>query len=440
MIYSLATLLERMDAKASETQELSDYYAGKQPISFVAPEVRTQTDGRLTSLVVNYPRRVVDAVAQRLAIGGFSVNRQHVPRLWELWRQTGMDTASEVVNVEALVSGRSYVICWADANGNPTASAHSAAETFVLHDPGTRARVAAVRRWQETPDLARLVYFEPTRVRTYTTGSVTTAASGWEQTNTYPNPFGVVPVVPFVNRGRLSSMDGESEMADVLPISDAINKISTDMMTASEFAALPRRWATGVQLPETVDEDGEPTGLVDTSQMFSQAVARVWAVEEEGARLGQFPEAQLMGFTTAMKQLVQALGAMSGLPPHYLGLASDQLPSGDSRRAAEASLVGRVYQVQRSFGPSYAEVMRLLSAADVGYFDPALNTVETQWRDPENVTDASIADAVTKLYGSGLLPYRAALAKLGYAPDEIDRLQAQRTSEAIEQAATKLAG
>jgi hypothetical protein len=429
-----------MDAKAGETQELSDYYAGQQPIAFVAPEVRLQTEGRLTSLVVNYPRRVVDAVAQRLAIGGFSVNRQHVPRLWELWRQTGMDTASEVVNVEALVSGRSYVIVWADSAGNPTASAHSAAECFVLLDPGSRARVAAVRRWQETPDLARLVFFEPTRVRTYTTGSVTTAASGWEQTNTYPNPFGVVPVVPFVNRGRLSSMDGESEMADVLPIADAINKISTDMMTASEFAALPRRWATGVQLPETVDSEGEPTGEVDTSQMFSQAVARVWAVEESEAKLGQFPEAQLMGFTTAMKQLVQALGAMSGLPPHFLGIGTDQLPSGDSRRAAESALVGRVYQVQRSFGPSYAEVMRLLSAADVGFFDPALNTVETQWRDAENVTDASLADAVTKLYGSGLLPYRAALAKLGYAPDQIDQFQAQRTSEAIESAAVKLAG
>ena len=77
--------------------------------------------------------------------------------------------------------------------------------------------------------------------------------------------------------------------------------------------------------------------------MFSQAVARVWAVEEEGAKLGQFPEAQLQGFTTSLKAMIQAGGAMSGLPPHYLGIAGDQLPSGDSRRAAEASLVGRVY-------------------------------------------------------------------------------------------------
>ncbi len=40
--------------------------------------------------------------------------------------------------------------------------------------------------------------------------------------------------------------------------------------------------------------------------MFSQAVARVWAVEEEGAKLGQFPEAQLQGFTTSLKAMIQA--------------------------------------------------------------------------------------------------------------------------------------
>lgn len=307
MKYELATLLERLDASQMDTLALAEYYSGTQPIAFVAPEVRAQTEGRLKSLVINYPRKVVDSIAQRLSVGSFSVNRQHVPRLWELWRQTGMDQASEIVNVEALVSGRSYVICWADAKGNPTASAHSAAECYVLHDPGSRARVAAVRRWQETPNLARLVFFEPDRVRTYTTGSVTSAASGWQQTNTFPNPFGVVPVIPFVNRGRLTAMDGESEMADVLPISDAICKLSTDMMVASEFSAMPRRWATGIALPETLDEEGEPTGVVDTSQMFSLSTARVWAVEESEAKLGQFAESQLTGFTVAMRQLAPLL-------------------------------------------------------------------------------------------------------------------------------------
>ena len=45
----------------------------------------------------------------------------------------------------------------------------------------------------------------------------------------------VVPVVPLVNRSRIIDTDGVSELADVVPLSDAACKIATDMMISAEF-------------------------------------------------------------------------------------------------------------------------------------------------------------------------------------------------------------
>lgn len=435
MKYELATVLERLDYNQGDVLQLAGYYGGRQPLAFVAPEVREATKDRLSSVVVNWPRLTVDAVAERLSVIGFTVNDRALPGVWRDWRMTGLDVSSQTVETEALIAGRSYVLVWADGRGRPVASVESAATTYVLHDPGTRERVAAVKRWQESADLAHLVYFQRDRVSRYTAGSIAAPANAWTLTEVMPNPFGVVPVVPFINRARHSVEDGESEMSDVLPLADAINKLTTDLMVASEFSALPRRWATGVQLPEAVDADGNPTGEVDTKEAFSLIANRVWMVEDPTARMGQFPEAQLSGFTNALAALTQSLGALSGLPPHYLGLHGDQPASADAIRSAEASLVARVRRAQRQFGASYAEVIRLVSAVSTGRWDTSLDAVEVQWADPETRTDAQTADAVTKLYAAGLLPYDAAMTRLGYKPDQIRQMRDQRRTDAIEQAA-----
>jgi hypothetical protein len=76
-------------------------------------------------------------------------------------------------------------------------------------------------------------------------------ASAWElREEPITHDLGEVPVVPFVNRPRLSRPFGESELADVIPLADAVNKLATDMMVTSEFSASKRRWATGLEIPQ----------------------------------------------------------------------------------------------------------------------------------------------------------------------------------------------
>lgn len=253
----------------------------------------------------------------------------------------------------------------------------------------------------------------------------------WEVLDRRPNPLGV-PVVSLVNRRRLLAPDGESELADVIPLADALNKVVTDMLVSSEYAAMPRRWATGVELP--TDEHGE----VLTDEAFSPVAGRMWLLESETAKLGQFPEASLDAYTNAVAMLTQQIGALSGLPPHYLGLHGDQPASADSIRSAEASLVARARRRQRAFGGAWEEALGLAVLVRDGRPDPRLQRLETVWRDPETRTVAQAADAAAKLAGIGL-PLGQLLEDLGYTPAQQERIRALCRQDALDAAGVDLA-
>ena len=51
--------------------------------------------------------------------------------------------------------------------------------------------------------------------------------------------------------------------------------------------------------------------------------------------------------------------------------------------------------------------------------------METVWRNPETPTFAAQADAVSKLYGSGLIPLARARADLGYSIAEREEMTLQ---------------
>ncbi len=247
----------------------------------------------------------------------------------------------------------------------------------------------------------------------------------WHVVERRPNPLGVVPVVPLVNRRRLLAPDGESELTDVVGLIDALAKVVTDLMVSSEYAAMPRRWITGLELPT------DAAGNVLEDEALSPVAGRTWMLESEAARTGQYPEASLDAYTNAVAMLTQQIGALSGLPPHYLGLHGDQPASADAIRSAEASLVARARRRQRAFGGAWEEAMRLAVQVRDGRPDPRLSRLETVWRDPETRTVAQAADAAAKLHGIGV-PLGALLDGLGFSPSQQERVRTLRRQEALD--------
>lgn len=404
------------------------YYAGTQPLSYLAPEAREALKDRLRSLVVNVPRLVVDSLAERLRVDGFTFGGQPMPEVWEAWERSGFEDSHGLVHTEALILGASYVLAWVDAQGEPILSVESARECWVRRDPLTREPAAAVKRWVDNDARrARLLLFEPDAITEYVSGAEIPEGgmppnTGWITTRVTPNPLGVVPLVPFVNRARILG-DPVSEIDVVADLADALNKVNADLMVSSEFYARPRRWATGVEIVE------DPA----TSQPvnpFSDSPSRVWTVEEAAAKFGQFPQSDLKSFETAVDLILRQVAMLSSLPPHYLSSTMAQPTSADAIRSSEASLVSKAYQRQRAFGPSWQRVASLVSAIASG--GRLSQRVGVLWASPETRTVGQQADAAAKLVGSKIIPVEQAQADLGYTPEQIEIMRGMRVREALD--------
>lgn len=429
-------LSEKLDWTAPALATLDNYWNGTQPAAFLSPEASRALGNRMRTLAVNFPRLAVDALEERLQVTGFQFDNADRPdqELWKIWTRNRMVDASAQAHTDALVYGRSFVMVWSRPDGSPSITIESPKNMAVAHNPLTREVDAAFKRWSLNGKGYGVLYLADQIVKVESTATVSDEvfpSTGWKVVETIPNPLGVVPVVPILNRGRLAELDGVSEMGDLLDLSDALNKLISDMMVTSEFFARPRRWVTGLEIVE--DEDGNAVNP------FSDEAGKLWQSEDPDTKFGQFEPARLDGYADAVALITQQIGALSTLPPHYLGLNGDQPPSADSIRSAEASLVSRVYTIQRTFGTAWADVARLIVGVR-DQVDPLTVDIEPIWASPETRTPAQSADAAQKLRQIGV-PLQVVLSDvLGMTPEQVERVREASRAEALDASGVDLEG
>jgi hypothetical protein len=233
--------------------------------------------------------------------------------------------------------------------------------------------------------------------------------------------LGVVPIVPLVNRSRLSDRWGRSELKPILPLAHAANKIATDMMVAAEFVALPLRGIFGIGPADLEDADGNKLTALQA------ILGRLLTIPNDDgeARQFEFTSANLTNFHETINQLAKLVASIAGLPPHALGFATDNPASADAIRSAEARLVKRAERKQRAFGGAHEQAMRLVRRIQSGDWDPQLRRLEAIWRDASTPTKSQAADATVKLYGEGIVSRRQAREDLGYTGAQIARMEAE---------------
>lgn len=414
----LTTLIQRLDEPSARYGLLDAYYAGTQPLTFLAPDAKKALRDRLSTVSVNIPKVVVDTLVERLRLTGFSD-----PKVWADWLANDLDQLSAVAHREALILGRAYVMVWADQTGAPRVTVESARQVAVQIDPGTRRIVAGIKKW-ETTTTTEAVVFEADQI-TRLSANHLGAVSGFVTVETIANPLGVPPLVCLANSTRLLD-DGISEMDTVLSLSDAVVKLTTDMLVASEFGARPRRWGTGIELEE--DADGNAVNPFDESD-------RMMLSEEAVAKFGQLPGSDLAGYQSALNVLMRQISTVTGLPEHMLGIGGDNPTSADSIRASEAALTAKAESRAQIFGRGWEDVARLIRAVRTRQ-NPNRIDVKVQWADPSTRSVAQEADAVTKLFTVGLLPAAYALKRLGYTDTEITEITTISTTAAARPSVT----
>jgi hypothetical protein len=390
----------------------------------------------------NFCKLVAESVTERLKVTGFRTgsdgNETLDKKAWGWWQSNHLDADSGLVHRAAIVMSRAYVIVGEhpDNPGQPLVTGEDPRQ--VIHESAPdnrRRRLAAVKTWwDEVLRRHVAVLYLPDSIHYYRSVSKTSepqsdifnGGSKWEvditdfEMGAVENPFGEVPVIPFLNCPDLSG-GTLGEFEDVLPIQDRINTEVLDRLVISTMQAYRQRWAVGVDL---TDEQGNPTGG------FDPGADLLWNVSDPEAKFGEFQPVDLAGVLKAVEVDIQHLGAITRTPPHYL-LGAISNASGDALAAAETGLTSKVIERSQEFGESW-EMVYQLAGKIIGQVVP--DDCSVIWASPQFRTLTEMAAANVQLMTAGV-PWRTRMAALDYTPAEIDRMQAERAADALLNAA-----
>lgn len=446
-----APTFHRINSDYHRFDELDRYYRGAQPLRFLHPDLRESLGRTVPSLTVNIPRKVVDSLEDRLDVEGFRLrgSKPALDDLWELWQAADLDSWSQQCHMAALVHGRAFVLVGENPDDPdfPLITVESSAAVGVRYDPRTRRVTSAVKRWVEDDRTYATFYgvdftyqmWAETEALVRAQGGSGFGRAAWNvREEPIPNVLGVVPVIPFVNRPDLLRPFGESEMTDVLGLTDAIQKLCLDMVLTAESMAAPRRWATGIDLGGN-DAEAERTQEKIRQRWEDAATKKVWLDPNPDTQFGQFDSAPLSNYVAAIDALTAKAAALGNLPAHYVGHLTSNPASADAIRSAEAPLVKQARRKMRGFGESWERVMRLAVLVRDGEVDPALRSLETIWRDPETPTIAQKADAAVKLLAAGGIDREQLQEDIGYTPVQIARMRERGRTAALGPVSAQLA-
>ncbi|MFG3582569.1 phage portal protein [Streptomyces sp. NPDC047990] len=414
----LSYLYGKLPAPNSPSLLYSRYYEGEQQkLAFSQARYKNAFQEVFEQWRDNFCGMIIDSTNERLTIDTFRIpdapGTDKDAR--EFWQRSSMDAFSNSVHLDALIMGASYVLVWADKAGEPTITPVSGEQMAVQYKAGSLTELEAAARFY-TDTWGRMVATLWTEQYVY---EVPADVTEWDKGKVMRNPLGIVPVVPFTNRARLVG-DPISDLHNVIPIQDAINKTIMDALTASEFAAFPQRWVTGLEIQE--DDDGNPV------EPFQVAVDKLLQAEDPGAKFGSFTPADLSNYAALVSMLLQHMAAVSRTPHHYFLVNSGSAPSGESLISAEAGLVAKVRERMLHFGESWERVIRLCFAVKRDKRKDAFG-METVWKDPEYRTEAQHIDALLKLKMLNV-PEEQLWSDAGFSATQIESFREMRKADA----------
>jgi hypothetical protein len=444
-LLTIAKAVEVISDKAAAYKLLRDYYYGKHRAMFMSTEYSDNYYHQFAGLRCNMCARVVDAVVDRLSIKGFSVDEagdgnegegateRIIKAVDRIWKRNRMDQRAGEAHQEAARMGDAYLIVWRspDDPTSPIIYPNRAEMMTVTYDEEIPGRItSAAKCWVQPDGFTRLTLFYPDRIERWISKekqSAITSGKVPDKANQYKhyqpdertawredNPYGVVPVFHLSNNANIG-MFGHSELHDVIPLQDMLNKSLMDEVVSLEFNSYPQRYAIGLDV-DIDDTTGQP------KKPFAPGRDRFWAVAStpQETQFGEFSSTDPTPLEDVVMGTVRKIALVSGTPLHYFNLQTGDFPSGEALKTAEAPFVAKLRDRQVSWGNVWEDAVAFaLAIADVAKQGSV--RLICDWEDAAPHSDKEQADTLTahdKLKNNPVL-----MEKLGYTEDEVDRMQ-----------------
>lgn len=287
----------------------------------------------------NYCEMVVDTMADRLTVRAIEGDTD-AASAWaaDLLADNRFDGLQVDVHSAAVRDGDTFVMVSYDSGAGRVLLTHEpafdgTAGIIPVYDRMAREMIAAIKVWQEGDDKRVNLYF-PDRVEKYlykgvgdALGGTFTALETAEWTDGAGAPLGV-PLFNLRNKPQTRRWNGLSEVSNVIPLQDALNRTLVSMVLTAELTAFQVRVARGFDPPANlspgmwvvIGPDGlEKDQLADASVM------------EQG---------QIVPFIAQADWLINQIGTVSRTPLPSLTGGDNQ--SGEALKEREKGLLSKV--------------------------------------------------------------------------------------------------
>lgn len=384
------------------------YYQGRQRVEQLGMAIPPEM--RRFLVITNWPRVVVDTLVARQQIRAMILPGEETsdPKLRAIADANNLASHVKMYSRDAKVFGRAFMSVGANEKNDalPLMRVEPPMSMAALVDIRTETMECAARFYRDRKSsqaATSLTLYQPGLTKTVQRGK-----NGWEQVGDDVEHDYDVPVVMHLNRRLSGEWDGESEMADIIPLADAAARSLTNLQFGQESNGIPRMWMTGVAKGDFVDEHGKPIpqfeAYFDAIQMLTQ----------KDAKIGQLDAADLKNFETAMRIYGQQAATVTGFPGRYFGLTTANPASEGAINADESTLVHDVEDDCDELGMTlgWAAALAYQFATDV---EVEGNRVKMDWFNAATPTVAQRMDAIVKAKQVGLLSREGAWDELGWS-------------------------
>ena len=264
----------------------------------------------------NYIPVVVDALAERISISAVDADEQS-EIMWQWWDHNRGDALQGIVHSSAIRDADTYILVeWSEFGPvwsfEPAYDGHSGAE-IVYSQEHRSEPLFGWKRWRVGNTDYINIYW-PNRVEKYSgkDGDMTlNKTEPWTDDGKINGvPLGI-PLIHYKNRDQ-GYKYGRSEIADVIPLQNALNKAVIDMLASADTTAFRVYWWIG--------ENPGQNEVSPGSLLYSERPPG----GDEGVEIGYFPGENLDNMIAIKDSFVSEIARVSRTPLSYFQRISDE--------------------------------------------------------------------------------------------------------------------
>lgn len=417
-LQDLQLAFKTLRAKQEPYNALFNYYDGEQPLVYTAKRLQEIFKDLDAYFAENWCSVVVDSARDRINLREIQVNGNAKNQWKEIWEASEISLESDDVHEATLVAGEGYFIAWKDEQDVMQGYHNDPRLVHLFYEKSEpRKKRFAAKWWVDEGERLSMTLYYADHLEYYR--SRNKAKNVQEFTSVEPiaknpiadNPFGEVPVFHY----RLGQRKVKSDLKNVVPIQNGINKLLTDMMVTAEFGAFPQRY---------VISNAEVMGKLKNSPN------EVWDLPAgdgigQQTQAGQFMAADLENYLKGIDNMATAISSITRTPKHYFFSVGSNL-SGEAFIAMEAPLNKKAQDRIDRFVPVWKQVALFMLRASGAEVRP--DDVVVNFDKPETVQPFTQAQTRMTNVNAGM-PLITVLREEGKSDAFIKQMQKDKAEE-----------